>query len=225
MILNFLRKKGKTLAVIVLVGCFAWLFVDKFIIQPNKKPEVIETGEVKYTAEDYKNDTENEYVASIQEFNLKDIGELATQSGFYRSVQQITGSRQLFGVEVPGTKNRFIYSYEGTVKAGLNFDEVLITVNDETKEISAKLPPVRILDVIVDLDSLQVYVEEDNMFNPLKIGEYNRSMQEMQSEARQTALDHGILTEAKRNAEVIIKAMLEGMYPDSQYEIKIFWAN
>ena len=98
-----------------------------------------------------KNKVESRTVA----FGLRDIGELVTQAGYFTTVQATTDARTLFGFDIPFTKSKYIYSYDGIVKAGLDFSQIEVAVNDEAKIATVKLPEIKVLDVTIDNDSLK----------------------------------------------------------------------
>lgn len=196
------KTAGKLLAVVfvALLAVAGWLIWDKFFRE--EKPSVTSVN---------------------VEFTLHSIGELATQSGYFTNVQTIQNSRTIFGVTVPFTQKQYVYSYSGVVKAGLDFGEISIDVDEDAKTVSVTLPETRILDTTVDLDSFQVYDESQNIFNRLHLNEMNQSSQVMQREVRQIALEHGILEEARRSAESMLTAMLAGIFPEDTYRIDFVW--
>lgn len=51
---------------------------------------------------------------------------------------------------------------EATVKAGIDFGHVEISVDDETKIISVKLPEIKITDITVDIESMDYIFINDN---------------------------------------------------------------
>lgn len=53
------------------------------------------------------------------QFGLRNVGEMATQTGFFTSVGTIKDSRTLFGISIPFTQRQCVYSYDGVVKAGV----------------------------------------------------------------------------------------------------------
>ena len=157
------------------------------------------------------------------EFGLRNIGELATQAGYYTSVQTINGSRELFGVTIPFTQSKYIYSYDGIVKAGVDFESVSVTLNDEEKKIVVSMPKAKILDVTIDEKSLVVYDETRNIYSPLKLNDFNDSLSSMKEEVTEKALHNGMLTAAEKNAETLITGFLMGMLQDDQYVFEFKW--
>ncbi len=157
------------------------------------------------------------------EFGLRNIGELATQAGYFTNVQTISGSRDIFGVTVPFTQSKYVYSYDGVVKAGVDFREITVSLDEPAKTLTVSLPAARILDVNVDEDSLVVYDESKNIFSPLKMNDIKDSITALKEEVRQKAVDNGILRNAESNAETLIKGFLQGAFSQDAYAIRFEW--
>lgn len=150
---------------------------------------------------------------------LRDIGELATQAGYYTNVQSVTGAREVWGWQVPFTQSRYIFSYDGVIKAGVDFGAVEWHVNELTKKITVHLPEVAILSNEIDENSLMVYDETKNVFTPLSLDDVSQSRIEMKKEAEASAVKNGLLENARTNAEMLIRGFLAGTYDLSVYEI------
>ncbi len=157
------------------------------------------------------------------QFGLKDIGELATQAGFYTNIQMIKGSRQLFNVDIPFTESKYIFSYNGAIKAGLDFGDVGIDVNEQSHIITIKMPSIKILSNDIDHDSLEVYDEVKNIFNPLKLSDVNLSLLDMEKEAEETAIANGLFDNAQANAKVLIRGFLSGAFDLDVYSVEFEW--
>lgn len=167
--------------------------------------------------------TRKTFQSNTVEFGLRNIGELATQAGYFTSVQMISGSRDIFGVTVPFTQSKYVYSYDGIVKAGVHFEEITVSVDEEQKVISIAIPHAGILDVSVDENSLVVYDESKNIFSPLKLVDIQESMLVMKKEVREKAISNGILKNAESNAETLITGFISGINPGSEYSIQFAW--
>ena len=153
-------------------------------------------------------------------FGLKNIGELATQAGYFTTVQTISKSRDVLGIVVPGTQSNYVYSYDGVIKAGIDFEELDISVDDLRHEITIRFPEFRILSTEIDDDSFTLYNDGANLFTSLKLEDVNRSNTELKKVARETAIRNGILENARTNAELLIRGFLAGMYDLSVYTIR-----
>lgn len=152
-------------------------------------------------------------------FGLKDVGELATQSGYFTVVNVIDDSVELWGWTLPFTKSKYIFSYDGTVKAGLDFSQLEYKVNELTKEIEVVLPEVKILSVELQEDSLEIYDESRNVFTPLGLSDIQEARLTMVDEIQNRALENGLLEQATINAEKLISGFLSGQYDPNEYYV------
>ena len=118
------------------------------------------------------------------------------------------------------TDSKYIFSYDVTIKAGLNFADVSLTVDEQHKIVTVSLPEVTILETSLDLDSLEVYDESSNIFNPLKISQMNTNQQLMEEQGKEKALNMGILAAAQSNAEVLMTNLLVTSYPTPEWIIR-----
>jgi len=164
-------------------------------------------------------------VSKTTALSLKDIGELATQAGYFTTVQTITKSRDILGVEVPGTKSNYVYSYDGIIKAGVDFSFVESEVDEENKLITIRFPEFKILSTEIKDDSFVLYNDGANLFTSLKLEDVDKSNAELKETARKAAIDNGILEAARANAEVLIRGFLAGMYDLNEYKIVFITLN
>ena len=129
-------------------------------------------------------------------------------------------ARSIFGLEIPFTQSKYIYSYDGIVKAGLDFSELEIQVDDANKIVTVTMPEVKIFDISIDNDSLKIYDESQSIFTPLHITDLNDAQIKLKEEVRQTAIDNGILEGAARNAKTLISGFLSGTLDLKDYTIE-----
>lgn len=153
----------------------------------------------------------------MTQLGLKSIGEMATQAGYYTNVEVLEDSKTLWKITLPFTSSKYIFSYDGIIKAGIDFQELDWTINDITKTISVSLPEARILTNEIDPESLYVYDESRSIFSPLTVENLNESLIALRSEAEEKAVGNGILGAASENAKLLIRGLLAGNYPE--YEI------
>ena len=158
--------------------------------------------------------------ANVTAFGLKDIGELATQAGYYTSVQGIEKEKEFLGITLPGSKSSSVFSYSGTVKAGFNFADIDIELNDEEHVIYIHLPEVRILSVEIDPNSLVVYSSHTSFITPLEVSDFGLSLAKLTEKVQETAIANHILDNALDNAKVLIRGFLAGCYDLNVYRIE-----
>ena len=150
---------------------------------------------------------------------LKDIGQLATQAGYYTNVEMIEGSREAWGWSIPFTQSKYIFSYDGTIKAGIDFAEIDVSVNEATSTIIVRLPEAKVLSNEIDEDSLEVYDESRSIFTPLTLDAVSKAKEDLKAEATESAIENGLLENAKTNAELLIKGFLASTYDMTRYTV------
>lgn len=198
---NKLPKKNKRLKskivqaiilllLILLIACGC--FIGGVIFQNNQpQEEVIPT------------------INSIQIVNdIQSIGELATIKYIYTDIGKFENSQQFKGYDIPLTTKSFILSWNGTIKAGVDTKEITINVNENNKTILVHISKAKILSHETDENSVEIFDENNNIFNPITLEDYNSFFAESKLEMEQRALDNGLLDEAIENAKNVISQIL-----------------
>lgn len=150
---------------------------------------------------------------------FEDIGELATQESICTEVEVTDDPRELFGFDIPFTTSKLIYSYDIIVKAGIDFEKIEYDVNEKKKEIEVKLPKFKILSKELDLDSFEVYHEDESIFNNITLEKNNETFKKLEKKAVKSAKDNGILEKAEENAKIILKGYFAQAYDLDEYKI------
>lgn len=127
-------------------------------------------------------------------------------------------SRELFGVTIPFTQSKYIYSYDVVIKAGLDFTDVRWSQQDGT--IRVTLPEIRVLSNEIDLDSLKVYHEDESLFRNITLEENNAALADLKARAEQDAIGNGLLEEARDNAQQILTAFFANQYDLTEYRLE-----
>ena len=148
---------------------------------------------------------------------FEDIGELATQAAYSTQLGIIDDSRELYGVTIPFTQSKYIYSCDVVIKAGFDFGDIEWAENDNIIEV--KLPEIKILSSELDLDSFKIYHEDESVFNQITMTETNESMKKLQKTAEENAVANGLLENARDNSETILKVFFSNKYDLEKYEI------
>ena len=154
----------------------------------------------------------------ITNLGFENIGELATQAAYCTEVNVTEAAREFYGITIPFTQSKYIYSYDVVIKAGLDFGEIDWTVGEDT--ITVRLPEIRILSSEIDLNSFRVYVENESIFRRISLEENNEAMKALQASAQENAVANGLLDNARANAETILTGFFAGEYDLSQYTLR-----
>ena len=137
------------------------------------------------------------------------IQELATVKYNYSGVIGYKDNFKILNISVPLTDKYFLLKYNGYLKAGVDFSKIKVNINGENVHVS--MPRAQIFDIVIDENSVKVYDESENAFNPIKISDYNKALADEKETMRQDAIKQGVLKDANNQAELAIKSLLQEM--------------
>lgn len=210
--------------VFVLVGAIIWLIAD-FCHDKKAGSAPIDISKLEENAQDNKlfdskklslvKETVTIDTAVISE-KLNDIGKLITEEYFLTMVEQYE-KKETVGFLVSTAK--ITYSYDCSVTAGFDCENIIVSKNDETKTITITLPKASIQTVDIDFDSFKSYEEKQGLWSKIRLMDVNKSLAEFEESAKAKATEKGILEKADKNAESVLDRMLSALVTDD-YTIK-----
>lgn len=150
--------------------------------------------------------------AVVLESKLSEISELASVTYRYTNMAQFENSSDFYGVTLPFTTKKFILTYDGTIKAGIDLDQVRIDVTGNA--VTVRLPEARILSHEIDEDSVEIFDEKTSIFNPFTVEDFTAFQAEQKQEIEEKALERGLLEEASEKAENSVRLLLEAALPE-----------
>ena len=153
---------------------------------------------------------ESQYNSSIVMDKIVAIKELATIKYNYTGVVGYRDGLKIFSLSVPLTEKYFLLKYNAYIKAGVDFSKIKVEVFEDNK-VHVSMPKARIFDIVIDENSVTVYNESENAFNPIKISDYNQALAKEKDIMREEAIRQGLLKDANRQAEMILKSFLNEM--------------
>lgn len=188
-----LFKQGKLIifGVILAIVCFA---VGFFSGGREEKPPVLSSITV--------------------ENQLQQISQLATIRYSYTNMGQFENSNEFYGIKLPFTTKSFIVAYDGTITAGVDLTQAKVTVTDQ--KVTIALPAPQILSHEVDPNSLEVFDETTSIFNPITIEDYTGFQADQQGVMEKKAIQGGLLTQAKDQAETAIGGLITPLLQEGQ---------
>lgn len=154
---------------------------------------------------------DREKKAEISEVTLQGqieaISELATVSYNYTDLGQYKSSKEFYGTKLPLTTSKFILTYDGIIKAGINMEGVQVSI--EEQRVIVVLPKATILSHEIDESSMKVFDEKTSIFNPFTVEDYAGFYADQKTRVENKAIDKGLLTEAQEQGEKTIRSMIE----------------
>ncbi len=184
------KKKAKTLpilvaAAVIAVAIFvAWSIMPKTVGKPNQEPEVVTDSTLK---------------------KIINVSELSTFTAVYNGIAQVNNNEKPEQID-------YYVSYEATVKAGINLDQLNINIVDSEDEAGKKtihvtIPDVYITEANVDISSLD-YIFMNDKANTSTVTETAFKACEADVKA-ESKIEDAIFELADQNAKNTVKALVE----------------
>lgn len=142
------------------------------------------------------------------------ISELSTFEAVYNGIAKVMNEKKPDQID-------YYVSYEAKVYAGIDFEKVKITMDEEAKKITVTIPEIEITDINVDIASLD-YIFLNNKANTSTVSEqaYKASIADVTNESEKEAAIYDL---AEQNAMNIMKALISPFIEqlDSDYTLEI----
>lgn len=168
--------------------------------------------------------SENKPSGQTIKHTLENISILNAAEYHYTHVEPYdSGNRKIFWntFEVPLTNSEGVYSYQGTITAGIDFSQIEVSCDDNSNSIVIIMPEAKITGSELDHSSLRSYYEKNNLFNPMNVISFSGMIDKIKKEEEKTAQESGLLTCAENNAKKLIEAFIRSTYDIDGYEIII----
>lgn len=165
-------------------------------------------------------DRDNENVrldAVMLQNQISTMSELGTVTYTYTELGQYESSKEFYGVKMPLTANKFILTYDGAIKAGIDMSEVYIRVKD--RNVIVMLPQTEILSHEIDENSVKIFDEKTSIFNPFTVKDYTEFYADQKKSVEAKALTKGLLTEAGKQGETAVRQLLQPVIAAANAEL------
>lgn len=143
----------------------------------------------------------------VMQEELRDLGFLVTEEYLCTVVEDSEDHlTDYWGNAIWGTGNRVIVSYDVTVSAGVNFEEVEVKFNEHSHKITITIPHSELFETPnIDLESQHVYLEEHGAFSPRNDSDdFNDMLSDISETALERAEERNIYERADNNAVEMI---------------------
>ncbi len=147
---------------------------------------------------------------------LNDMGFLITEEYYFTMVESYEKTKSLF--KFITSKSNFLYSYDGELYAGVNFEKLSVDKDEDNKVITISIPKAEVQSVVIDKNSFKAYEEKEGWGNELTMEDFNKSLLELENAAQSRAIDRGVLDRADENAKEVIANFVTSLVGED-YEI------
>ena len=148
---------------------------------------------------------------------LANMGVLITQEYYFTQVEKYTKEKTF--LKFITSSSEFMYSYDGAVMAGIDFEKIEIKTDEDRKIITVYMPDSEIQAVTIDKNTFKIYSEKDSLWNPLKLEDYNISLVEFEDAAKEKAIASGILGRSDEQARNLVREFISSLPNTGEYTI------
>ena len=145
---------------------------------------------------------------------ILNVSDLSTFEAIYNGVAKVTNPDDPQEID-------YYVSYNATVKAGIDFEQVVISVDEDAKIISVKLPKIKISDITVDIESMDyIFLNDDANTETVSEEAYKKCIDDV---TRESNNETAIFELAEQNAKNIVEALIRPFVSslDSEYQLQI----
>ena len=159
---------------------------------------------------------EESVVLETVQDGLKAMGELITEEYAFTEVITYSNLKQFLGIDLPWTETNYIASYDGVIRAGIDFAAVKVEQEqrDDGLHLIVTLPKAKIRSTEIDPNSFVLYSEKTGLGNPLSASDFNQSLTELEGDAQANAIKKGVLTRADEQAKLLIERLIRSVLAD-----------
>jgi len=162
------------------------------------------------------------------------IGEYASLAYHYSTVVKEINSRDIKGWTIPFTTRKYIFTYDGIMKLGIDGrqirieedlpDSAGIAGSSNLPVIRIILPPIKILSHEIIDKSIEVFEQSQTIFNEIKLADAFTVTAERKRELEETVMAGSAVQEAQISAEQQFSALLKNL-PGirDNYDLVFIW--
>lgn len=144
------------------------------------------------------------------EEQVTNLVELATVKYNYTNIVEYDDVLKFKGLNLPFTNKRFIVKYSGYIKAGIDLENVEIDMKNKDT-VALRMNKPEIVENVISEEDVYFYDEKDSMFNKISFADLYTVLIEEKEKMKQEVIEKGILNDAEKNGEEILKSFLKGM--------------
>lgn len=149
----------------------------------------------------------------ITNINLEEIlqpaSELVSMKYCYTDADIYERSKEAFGYKVPFTTDKVVFTYSGTISAGIEMSEIKYDVDKLTKVITVELPEPKLMSHELNEKDFKFYDVKNSIFTETGLSDYATLMDNLKAnKEEQLNADAEFMNSVTQNAQVVIRDFL-----------------
>lgn len=154
-------------------------------------------------------------VDAIKE-EVKRISKYSAYEFNYTSVICFSDQNKVLGIKIPLTGNQFIATLDGKMNIGIDGEKIEFSEirgsEGMVTQVQLRVPHSEILDNYTIQESLQIYDERSNIFNPVKVSDYNSLLVEAEQKEAEKVLGSDILQKSDESVKYLLMSHFQALY-------------
>ncbi len=163
--------------------------------------------------------------ATIEEIVMP-ASEMVTYKYYYTDAGTYEKNKK-FGdsdVTIPFTTDKTVYTYSGTINAGIDTSDITYDIDSEKKKIIVHLPAPKIISQELDENSFQSYDVKNSIFTSSDLKDYSDFTSELKSkEADKLNDNEAFWKELRENTEKVVSGLMSADGRLDEYNITFDW--
>ncbi len=140
---------------------------------------------------------------------LKPASELVSMKYCYTDADIYEQSKSAFGVKVPFTTDKVVFTYSGIISAGIDISEVKYQIDDTDKRITITLPEPKILSHQMNEKDFKFFDVKNSIFTETNLEDYSDLMGELKEQKeKQLSEDEEFFDSVTENTQNVLKDFL-----------------
>lgn len=157
-------------------------------------------------------------VDAIKE-ELAEISEYSVYEHNYETVLVFSDKNKIKALNIPFTGNRFIATIEGTMRIGIDAEELQLekktTAEGTVEEVRIIVPHAKILSNDPHPESLEIIDEKHVVTNPVTPKDYNSLLVEAKETQAEKVYNSDILQKANERVQFLLETHLYAIYGEN----------
>lgn len=164
-------------------------------------------------------------IDSIRE-EVREISKYTVYEYNYTAIIHFSDSNTFKGFRIPLTGNNFIATIDGKMDIGINAELVEMEEKKDAEgnvtQVVLSVPYSEIMDNHTVQDSLEIYDEKNNLFNPVRVTDYNELIIEAEEKEGRKVQAGDILQQSDERVKYLLTTYLQKVYGE-EVEINVVY--
>lgn len=151
---------------------------------------------------------------------LSPASDLVSMKYTYTDVDIYENSKKAFGVKIPLTTDKVIFTYSGIVSAGIDLSQITYDIDNEAKKITITFPEPQFMSHEMDESGFKFYDAKNSIFTQTKLEDYTVLMSNLKSAKEEQLRNDGeFFPSVTENAKNVLNDLFKVAESTSDYEI------